>query len=68
MSDLDHKTNFLTTIAAIVGGLSLTDHITFVVGLIVLLMAAINNYFSIKRHGAGWENEKRKQKYYDAEK
>ena len=64
-SNLDHKSNFLTTIAVIIGGLSLTDVITFVVGLVVLIMAGVNNYFSIKKNKAALENEQRKKKYYD---
>ena len=67
-NNLDHKANFITTLAVIVGGLSLTDVITFVVGLVVLIMAGINNYISIQKNKAALENEKRKQQYYDEKK
>lgn len=49
MSNLDHKSNLLTTIAFIIGGISLTDAVTFIVGLVVLVLAAVNNYYSIKK-------------------
>ena len=68
MAGLDHKSNFITTVAYIAGGLSLTDIITFSVGLVVLIMAGVSNYFSIIRNKKAFENEKRKQKYYENEK
>lgn len=65
MSNLDHKSNFITTIAVIIGGLSLTDQITFVVGLIVLIMAGVSNYFSMRKNYQAHKNEKRKSKMMD---
>lgn len=64
-ANLDHKSNFITTLAVIAGGLSLTDAITFIVGLIVLIMAGVSNYYSIKKNKLARENEERKKKYYD---
>ena len=64
-SNLDHKANFITTIAVIVGGLSLTDKITFIVGLIVLIMAGVSNFYSFKKNKQAHENEKRKSKMMD---
>jgi len=65
VSNLDHKSNFITTVAVVVGGLSLTDKITFIIGLIVLVMAGISNYFSFKKNKQSYENEKRKSKLMD---
>lgn len=65
MSNLDHKTNFITTLAVITGGLSITDQITFIVGLIVLIMAGVSNYYSFKKNKQAHENEKRKSDLMD---
>lgn len=56
MSELDNKTNFITTVAVIFGSLSLTDAVTFFVGLVVLLLAGISNYYSIRKHKAELKN------------
>ena len=66
MSNLDHKSNFITTLAMVIGGLSLTDKITFIIGLIVLVMAGVSNYFSIRKNNLAYKNEQRKQKILDA--
>ncbi len=68
MSNLDHKSNLLTTIAFIIGGISLTDAVTFIVGLVVLVLAAVNNYYSIKKNRIAAQNELNKKKYYENEK
>lgn len=49
-SNLDHKSNFITALALVFGGLSLSDQITFVVGLIVLALAGVSNYYSMKKN------------------
>ena len=67
MSELDNKTNFITTVAVIFGSLSLTDTITFFVGLVVLLLAGISNYYSIKKHKAELQNALEKRKKEDEE-
>lgn len=44
------EANLLTVIGTALGGLSLTDKVTFLAGLIVLILAGMSNYMSYKKH------------------
>lgn len=59
-SNLDHKSNLITTLAIAVGTLSLIEQISIILGIIVLIMAGVSNYFSIRKNKQAYENEKLK--------
>ena len=58
MSNLDHKSNLITTTALLIGGLSITDKITFIIGVIALALAGISNYYAMKKNKVSLENER----------
>lgn len=62
------STNAFTTLALAIGGLSLTDKITFIIGLVVLIMAGVANWYSFKKHKAEKELAEHRMKKEKDEK
>lgn len=61
------KNNLLTAFAMGIGTLTLMDVITFIVGLIVLLLAGLSNWYAYKKHKAELQNALEKRKKEDEE-
>lgn len=63
---VDQKvSNFLTGTSVVFGVLSLADAITFVVGIIVLIMAGVSNYYSMKKNKVEFDTLKKKKELED---
>ncbi len=65
---IDQKvSNFLTGTSVIFGVLSLTDAITFIVGIIVLIMAGVSNFYSMKKNKTEFDILKKEKEIKDEE-